>query len=254
MRRARVWVVGIALVAAAAGCASKETSSTTSGPCTSGICGSGGESSTASGAGSSMTTTTSGGCAESWSCTPWSKGADGMYARTCTDAAACGTTAQKPSEGPVALPELDLDYYKCNVEPILDGSCSMLGCHGVEQGRALKIYARGRLRHKETVAQVSSCPVGPQMIDLSAEGTGTVMCIGWSPHTAAEWQENFDTVRSFMVGITDPEQSDLLAQPVYGGKAHTGVHLFAKTDADYQTIKSWLGGAKLGMACNPGAN
>src|SRR4051794_7744017 len=198
MRRVLVWIAGIAL--AAMGCASKETSPPPS-PCSSGICGSGGGAGGSSGSGSGPTTTTGGGCAESWSCTPWNKGADGMYARTCTDAAAGGTTAQKPSEGPVALPDLDLEYYKCNVEPILDGSCAMLGCHGVEQGRALKIYARGRLRHKETVPQVASCPIGPQTIDLADEGTGTVMCIGWSPHTAAEWQENYDTARSFMVGI-----------------------------------------------------
>ncbi len=189
------WIIGVAL--AAAGCASKDTTAPP-GPCSSGICGSGGDGNSGSGAG--PTTTTGGGCAESWSCTPWNKGADGTYARTCTDAAACGTTTQKPSEGPVALPDLDLDYYKCNVEPILDGSCAMLGCHGVEQGRALEIYARGRLRHKETVVQVSSCPIGPQMLDLAAEATGTVMCVGWSPHTAAEWQENYDSARSFMVG------------------------------------------------------
>ena len=252
MRRLHGWVIGIALVAA--GCASKDMTAPP-GPCSSGICGSGGDSSVNSGSGAGPTTTTGGaGCAESWSCTPWNKGTDGMFTRACTDAAACGTTAQKPGEGPVALPDLDLDYYKCNVEPILDGSCAMLACHGADQGRALKIYARGRLRHKETVAQVSSCPVGPQMLDLSTEATGTVMCVGWSPHTAAEWQENYDTARSFMVGLTDPEQSDLLAQPVYGGKAHAGVHFFAKGDADYETIKSWLGGAKLGMACNPGSN
>jgi hypothetical protein len=252
MRRVLAWVFSVTF-ALAVGCASKDTT-TPPVACSSGICGSGGGSTGATGPGPGPTTTSGGGCAESWSCTPWNKGADGMYSRSCTDAAACGTTAQKPSEGPVALPELDVDYYKCNVEPILDGSCAMLGCHGVEQGRALKIYARGRLRHKEMVAQVSSCPIGPQTLDLAAMGTGTVMCIGWSPHTAAEWQENYDTARSFMVGLSDPEQSDLLAQPVYGGKAHAGVHLFAKTDADYTTIKAWLGGAKLGMACDPGAN
>jgi hypothetical protein len=32
------------------------------------------------------------------------------------------------------------------------------------------------------------------------------------------------------------------------------VKLFSSTDTDYQTIKSWLGGAKLGSTCNTGAN
>src|SRR5262249_39911806 len=188
-------------------------------PCPQGICGSGGSGST----GSMPSTGAGPGCTESWSCTSWQQGANGMFTRTCTDANMCGTTAAKPPRGPVALPNVDMEFYKCNVEPILDGSCAMMGCHGTETGRALKIYARGRLRHKEIVPQVPSCPIGPQMVDLAVEGSGTVMCVGWSKHTPMEWKENFDSARSFMIGISDPEQSDLLTQPKYGGKAHAGV-------------------------------
>ena len=221
-------------------------------PCSSGLCtGSGGPSGGPGGPGSSGAGA-SGGCMEAWSCTPWEKGADGLYTRTCSDANMCGTTAQKPPEGPVALPELDLDYYKCKVEPIFDRGCAMMGCHGTEVGRPFKIYGRGRLRRNETVPEVWSCPGGPEMVNLQEEGTGTITCVGWSAHTDGEWKENFDNSRSFMVGLTDPEQSDLLAQPVIGGKAHAGVHLFAKADADYQTIEAWLGGAKLGTTCDPG--
>jgi hypothetical protein len=32
------------------------------------------------------------------------------------------------------------------------------------------------------------------------------------------------------------------------------VHLFKTADPDYQTIKSWLGGTKLGIACDPYPN
>lgn len=219
----------------------------TTDPCPKGICGSGGSSSTSSTGGS-------GGCVEAWTCTPWVAGDDGMYSRTCTDASACGTELSKPPEGPIALPDLDMEYYKCNVEPIFDRSCSMLGCHGAEKGRAFKVYARGRLRNDEVVSQVPSCPIGPQTINLADEGTGTVMCIGWSPHTQAEWEANYNNARSFMVGLDDPEASELLTQPKVGGKAHAGVHLFAKGDADYEAISSWLGGAKLGQACDTGAN
>lgn len=189
-----------------------------------------------------------------WTCSAWQKGADGKYTRTCTDSAMCGTTAQKPIVGPVALPDLDIDFYKCKVEPIFDRGCAMLGCHGTETGRALKIYARGRLRRNETVPQVNTCPIGPQMVNLQKDGTGTVMCVGWSPHTQGEWQENYDNARSFAVGLSNPDESDLLAQPVVGGKAHAGVHLFRKTDADYATIRDWLNGAKLGSACNTNGN
>jgi hypothetical protein len=229
-------------------------------PCPSGICGTaggagGGSSSGASGSGgvgSSPSSSGTGGCAEAWTCTAWTKGSDGLYSRTCTDANDCGTTAGKPPEGPVDLPALDFDYYKCKVEPIFDRGCAFMGCHGTETGRAFKVYARGRLRHKEMVKEV--CPGEPPMLDLQANGSATIMCLGWTPHTATEWQSNYDIARSFMLGVTNPDESDLLAQPVVGGKSHAGVHLFAKTDADYATIKSWLAGAKLGSTCNPAPN
>lgn len=219
-------------------------------PCPNGLCGTG---STSSGSGSGSGSS-GGGCVEAWTCSAWQKGEGGLFSRTCTDTASCGTQATKPQEGPVALPDLDRDYYMCKVEPILDRGCAMLGCHGTEKGRAFKIYARGRMRNNETVAQVPSCPIGPQQVSLSTEGSGTVMCVGWSPHTQAEWQQNFDNARAFALGITAGDDSELLAQPVVGGKAHAGVHLFAKADADYQTIKAWLEGAKLGAPCDPSPN
>ena len=228
------------------------------GGCPAGICGAGGSGPSSgsgpSGSGPSTSASSGGGCVASWTCTPWQKGPSSQFTRACTDGSNCGTTTGKPAEGPVALPDLDLDYYKCKVEPIFDRGCAMIGCHGSETGRDFKIYARGRLRHQEMVPQVSSCPVGPQTVDLAQMGTGTVMCVGWSPHTDAEWQSNYDISRSFMIGLTDPDQSDLIAQPIVGGKAHAGVHLFGKTDPEYATLKAWLGGAKLGSTCNPAPN
>jgi hypothetical protein len=195
-----------------------------------------------------------GGCNVAWTCSPWQKDASGKYNRTCTDANNCGTEAGKPPVGPIDLPSLDLDDYKCRVEPIFDRNCAMLGCHGTEVGRPFKLYARGRLRHSEMVAGASTCPDPTTMRDLEKEGSATVMCLGWSKHTTAEWQQNYDNARSFMVGLTNPDDSDLLAQVRYGGKAHTGVHFFNKSDADYQTIATWLSGAKLGTVCDPSPN
>lgn len=193
-------------------------------------------------------------CQEAWTCTAWQKGNDGKYTRTCTDSSACGTTAQKPTEGPIALPDLDVDYFKCKVQPIFAHGCGMMGCHGTDVGRPFKVYARGRWRRNETVPQVSSCPIGPQMVNLQKEGSGTVMCVGWSALTQGEWQENYDNARGFAVGLASADDSELLSQPVFGGKAHAGVHLFKKTDPDYQTIRDWLAGSKLGMACNTNGN
>jgi hypothetical protein len=253
MRSSRI-IVFLAALAGCNGAAETHQQQCHDGICGPGSSGAGAGSSNSASSGSPTSSSSSGGCTEVWQCTPWAKQADGSYTRVCTDADGCGTTANKPPEGPVMLPDLDLDYYKCKVEPIFDRSCSMLGCHGTETGRAFKIYARGRLRHKETVPQVNTCPIGPQMVDLQDMGSGTVMCIGWSPHTAAEWASNYDISRSFMLGLTDADQSDLIAQPIIGGKAHAGVHLFAKGDADYTTIHAWLGGAKLGSTCNPAPN
>jgi hypothetical protein len=239
----------VSLAAACGDAASKDN------PCPRGICigsaetsdgGPGGSGGVGSGPG--------GGCSPAWTCTAWQKQASGQYTRTCDDTNKCGSAAGKPPVGPIDLPNLDLDYYQCRVEPILDRNCAMLGCHGTEIGRPFKLYARGRLRHSEMVPGAPTCPDSSTMRDLAKEGTGTAMCLGWSKHTPTEWQQNYDNARSFMVGLSSPDDSDLLAQVRYGGKAHTGVHFFNKTDSDYTTIASWLSGAKLGSACDPGQN
>src|SRR4029077_19745773 len=91
-------------------------------------------------------------CVVAWECASGRQpaGSD-QGTRTCTDKNNVGTTVCKPSEGPVALPALDFNYYQCNVEPILDRGCAMMGCHGTERGRQLRLYARGRLRNDQTV-------------------------------------------------------------------------------------------------------
>src|SRR5262245_6205765 len=83
-------------------------------------------------------------CIEAWQCTPWTTdGLSDSATRTCTDQSACGTALTRPAEMAI-LPALDPEYYECNVEPVLTGGCSMLGCHGTETGRGYRIYARGR--------------------------------------------------------------------------------------------------------------
>lgn len=194
-------------------------------------------------------------CAESWECTSWEAppGSD-QATRTCTDRNQAGTTACKPSEGPVTLPALDLDYYKCRVSPIIQRDCSMMGCHGTETGRPFRTYARGRLRNNQIVNRTGTCIPSSGQVNLQEAGTGTVMCEGWLPHTALEWKKNFDSARSFLLGITNPADSDLLLMPVVGGKPHIEIKLFRETDTDYVTIRDWLGGATLGQTCNTGVN
>jgi hypothetical protein len=196
-------------------------------------------------------------CVEAWVCSSWeTSGSDNNGTRTCTDANNCGTTSNKPAET-ASLPALDLDYYKCNVEPIFNRGCAHLGCHGTEQGRAFRTYARGRLRVTgETWIEPGCLKAGTPI--PSEQCIGSIECACWTlPHSAKEWQRNYDAARGFALdskgnpipaGMED--SSELIAQPIVGGKAHANVHLFKGGDPDHVTLKAWLSGAKLGMACN----
>ncbi|MEP7122562.1 MAG: hypothetical protein ABJE95_16690 [Byssovorax sp.] len=218
-----------------------------------------GVTSSAAGTTSAAASTGSGGCVESWLCTPWDGGLGDNGTRVCTDTNNCGTMVNKPAET-ATLPALDLNYFKCNVEPILDAKCSMMGCHGTEVGRALRVYSRGKLRD----ANVSNAPAQPPPTcptDASlAACTGTNDCHCAGPHAPEEWKRNFDAARGMMLDVNgnplpaaQAANSDLIQQPVVGGKSHAGVHLFKTNDADYTTIKSWLSGSTL-LSCNPVPN
>jgi MYXO-CTERM domain-containing protein len=194
-------------------------------------------------------------CRENWVCTSWEApiGSD-QATRSCTDANNVGTSDCKPAAS-ATLPALDLDYYKCRVQPIFQRGCGQMACHGTETERQFRIYSRGRWRNDELVAHRGSCGEAQGFkYNLQDDGSGTVMCAGWYPHTATEFKKNFDSARSFMLDVTDPADSLILREAAKGGLPHAQVKLFSSTDADYQTIKSWLGGAKLGTTCNTGAN
>jgi len=194
----------------------------------------------------------SGACVEAWDCTPWqTNGSDDAGTRTCTDLNGCGTTAQKPIET-VTLPALDENFYRCNVEPIMDLKCSMLGCHGKEQGRALRIYARGRLRVTgELLTDTNNACLAQGQMFPTENCIGSIECrCYFAPHTATEWRRNFDGARAFALDaagspVATPDDSDLIAQPIVGGKAHAGIHLFRRDDADHDAIRRWLSGETL---------
>jgi hypothetical protein len=222
-------------------------------PCPNGLCttGSGG-----AGTGGNAATTGSSGCVEAWLCSPWeTNGTDDQGTRTCVDQNNCGTEMYKPVES-ATLPALDFNFYKCNVEPIMDQKCSQLACHGTEQGRALRIYARGRHRIDEDVTETGCLQPGT-IKNLKDVCIGSIECICWTgPHTDTEWRRNYDSARGFGLspdGTPIPAgmeaTSELLAQPVVGGKAHAGIHVYREGDADYQIIIDWLAGATLGT-CN----
>lgn len=252
---------GMMFVAGIASCGPEDTNSSTTGPCPNGLCGSGGDgggSVSGSTSGSSSGNGGSSGCVEAWLCTPWqTNGTNNDGTRTCSDLNNCGTTTNKPTETAV-LPGLDLDFYKCNVEPILDRGCAQLACHGTETGRALRTYARGRHRHPGEMLLETGCLKPPGTMVPTESCEGGIECACWTaPHTAMEWQLNFDAARGFGLdskGTPIPagqeDTSELISQPIIGGKAHAGIKMFANGDPEYQTIKAWLSGQKLGMTCN----
>jgi hypothetical protein len=194
-------------------------------------------------------------CRESWVCSSWEAppGSD-QATRTCVDQNKVGTTDCKPSEGPVTLPALDFDKFECEVQPILQRDCAFMGCHGTDTGRPFRDYARGRWRNDEIVNRTGTCIPQTGQVDLQVAGSGTVMCEGWLPHTAAEWKKNFDSARSFMLDAATPEDSLMLRMPTVGGLSHIDIKLFRSTDPAYATIRDWLGGATLGRTCDPGRN
>jgi hypothetical protein len=194
-----------------------------------------------------------GGCVSDWQCSPWDLADAGVAARSCTDLNAC-LGAQRPPTGPAALPALDLNFYKCQVQPVVERGCGMLACHGTETERSFRLYSRGRLRNSEMVQQVSSC-LGSGLMNLATEGTGTVMCLGWSRLTATEWKRNFDRARLMSLSAATVDDNELLTQPLENNyRAHAGIKIFADTsDPDYVKVKSWLGGATSGP-CDAGYN
>ena len=249
-RRIIVRALGIALVIASACTESAPTDE----PCPNGICGDVSGTQGGGTPGSPGDPGASGACVEAWRCTPWKTAGADAATRACADQNGCGTTSLKPIES-ASLPALDRPFFECKVFPILQQKCSQLACHGSEKDRALRIYARGRLRITGEVFTETGCnAAGASVPSESCSGSFNCIC-RTGRHSPAEKQANYDSARGFALdeqgkAITDPGQSDLVRQPVVGGKAHTDVHLFRDTDADYLTIKDWITGKALGTPCD----
>ena len=155
------------------------------------------------------------------------------------------------------MPALDLDFFKCKVEPIPDPALAACLAMAARRRGPCASTPRGRLRNMETVTETGCPQVGTQVslvptcvgrhrvyllnrphTATSGSATSTALApLGWMPITSR-----------FPVGMEDT--SELIAQPIVGGKAHASVHLFRSGDADHTTLKQWLGGSKLGMTCN----
>lgn len=202
-----------------------------------------------------------GGCVENWLCSAW-QADGGLGYRQCGDLNNCGTTVNRPAQGPQALPPLNQNLFKCNVQPALARTCGMVGCHGtLDPARPFRVFARGRQRNREIAPfnpGLYGCGGGPTVnVELSTQASGTASCDAKIKLTATENAVNFDNARVFAIGLgTNVDSSELLAQPMGGnGLTHAGIK-FYKTGAepDYQTIRSWLDGGTLAGNCPAGVN
>jgi len=137
-------------------------------------------------------------------------------------AAALSACVQQGLEEELELPELDVSYFRCDVEPVLIKRCSFEACHGTDE-RPFRVYAPHRLR---------------------LDG------LAGSPLTEAEHRANYDKALGFAGADGAPPLLMLKGLAVEaGGYFHRGAELYgggdaflAAEDPGYQTIATWIVG------------
>ncbi len=140
-----------------------------------------------------------------------------------------GCVANEPAD----LPQLDEPYYRCNVQPVIDATCSMLACHG-DVRRPFHSFTRNRMRLIGSNVQ--------RNLPLSAE----------------ELRLNMNNALGF-VEEEMPAESWLLLKPLdanAGGYYHRGKEIYVGEDvfsdvedADYQTLLTWVTGGTEDPGC-----
>ncbi len=146
----------------------------------------------------------------------------------CIAGAACAPTLDEPR----ALPELDVPFFRCNVQPVLSARCSFMECHGSAR-RPLRLFSVQRLR------------LGVPWDDMAR------------PLSDEEMTANYDRSRGF-AGI-DEEPALLLSKPLdtlAGGRYHRGQDLYGEedvftetSDPGYRLIEAWIAGAQADPDC-----
>jgi hypothetical protein len=136
---------------------------------------------------------------------------------------------------PAPATSLDVDYFRCNVQPVLAARCAFPACHGSAR-RPLSIYAPGRMRFE----------------------------VGWDRPTEAITQPELDSNYAIASGFTTTTatgQPWLLAKPLApaaGGYYHRASDLFgdedvflATSDPGYQLLANWIAGQTAPATCTP---
>lgn len=115
------------------------------------------------------------------------------------------------------LPSDEMELFSSEAEPVLETRCAEAACHGDEM-RPLRIYAPGHLR-----------------MDSSLVSTDDL--------TPDELERNYLQTLGFLVGISDPQRSQLLSKPLPlsdGGTYHEPGPVFeSRIDGDFVALETW---------------
>ena len=128
-----------------------------------------------------------------------------------------------PDNPYLPYPEPDYDEYVANVQPIVERSCSNLGCHG-DLGRRLTFYTVEYLRAEPAVP---GAPLDPDRL--------TTAELGW----------NYDSLRARLIDEESADEARVLLKnldPEAGGIVHAdGEVVWYATDApDYVAFRAWI--------------
>jgi hypothetical protein len=145
--------------------------------------------------------------------------------------AGCATDLDAPAQ----VTPLDREYFRCNVQPVIEARCSFPACHGSAR-RPFQMYGVGRMRYG----------------------------VGWdrptAPLTQKELDDNF-VVASGFTTTTGTGEAWLLAKPLdtsAGGYFHRGATLYGngdvfmtRADTGYQMLANWIAGSSAQPSCQP---
>jgi hypothetical protein len=131
--------------------------------------------------------------------------------------------------------DLDANFFRCAVQPILTKSCAFMDCHGNDE-RPLRVYAEQRFR----------------------------LNVDWLEFETAITEEELRANLRVVAGFVEDsgEGGSLLSEkPLdarFGGRYHRGRDLYgvddvylSTDDEDYKTLRSFAGGAAMSDECQP---
>jgi len=147
---------------------------------------------------------------------------------------AAGCT-QSGIDEPVAPAEADVEFFRCEAQPVIAARCSFMDCHGNDE-RPFRVYAEQRHR----------------------------LGVSWSefetPLLPEELSANFEAARGF-IATSDRDDHLLTEKPLdtrAGGMFHRGKDLYGaddvfltRDDIGYQILLDFAGGQAAGQDCTP---